>query len=632
MVHGLVLLKRGQRFLLAVAVTLWTLLRFPPWRHAFPDDTAIVFRYLDLFRQGYFFHYNRSGPPVFGVSGFFHGLLAGGLTWAGISPERSVLVVNAGASLCFFYALAGLFERALRSIPLRAGRSTSPALGAAAVAAVAIASSYVPVTFFLGLEAPLQVALVTCALASWQSRGRYLPLLLALALISKLDALALVGTLLASYIVRAWLGAPRASRGRVVRILLGRVLVQFVLPLAVWTVFATLVFGSVVPQTFIAKNLFHNKPPGFFPFLEGFIGTNLRTWSAGAVLLLALLGAAWSLVRGRWLSASVVFTVCAVGTLAQYWYFNPAERMSWYYTLPETLFLVAAIVGLQPLTALWKRHRGLLAVAIAVLAGVVGCRYVVARDLIELTEPWLRCIEGERATDVASYVEHRFAPGEVVLVGHGYPARAAKDQFVVDYTGLNSPAATDRKLDRGRMFDELRVDWFVGHGLSPLEVQRSTGMSVERIFYATQLGGFEPMLVEKLDRSPAHRTVSFVVPETALRGGDVIRRFWSWYTLRGAEVAYDLEWSQHRMERPLAVRFGVARNSAAREAVIELDHGGGTLRQTCAVEPIADAMCADRTASECRVELAGVVAPRALRVRAKDGAPVIVTSPLWTEE
>ena len=182
------------------------------------------------------------------------------------------------------------------------------------------------------------------------------------------------------------------------------------------------------------------------------------------------------------------------------------------------------------------------------------------------------------------------------------------------------------------MFDELRVDWFVGHGLSPLEVQRSTGMSVERIFYATQLGGFEPMLVEKLDRSPAHRTVSFVVPETALRGGDVIRRFWSWYTLRGAEVAYDLEWSQHRMERPLAVRFGVARNSAAREAVIELDHGGGTLRQTCAVEPIADAMCTDRMASECRVELAGVVAPRALRVRANDGAPVIVTSPLWTEE
>jgi len=76
--------------LLAAGVSRWLW----PTRSLY-DDGAIVLRYMDNFAQGGFSQYNLDGPSVFGISGFLHGVLAGGIASTQIlSPQESVLLAN----------------------------------------------------------------------------------------------------------------------------------------------------------------------------------------------------------------------------------------------------------------------------------------------------------------------------------------------------------------------------------------------------------------------------------------------------------------------------------------------------------------------------------------------------------
>ncbi len=59
------------------------------------DDGAIVLRYMDNFAKGYFYSYNPADGPVFGVSGFLHGIMAGSLAYTHLfSPMGSLMASN----------------------------------------------------------------------------------------------------------------------------------------------------------------------------------------------------------------------------------------------------------------------------------------------------------------------------------------------------------------------------------------------------------------------------------------------------------------------------------------------------------------------------------------------------------
>ena len=55
------------------------------------DDSAFTLRYLDNFWDGYFYHYNKLDPPVFGISCFSFGVFTGFFCWLHLlTPEASI--------------------------------------------------------------------------------------------------------------------------------------------------------------------------------------------------------------------------------------------------------------------------------------------------------------------------------------------------------------------------------------------------------------------------------------------------------------------------------------------------------------------------------------------------------------
>lgn len=85
------------------------------------DDGGIVLRYMDNFAKGYFYTYNPSDGPVFGVSSFTHGILAGFFAYTHLlSPLNSLFASNfIGLVLTAFLVLRLLsyYLAAARVIP-----------------------------------------------------------------------------------------------------------------------------------------------------------------------------------------------------------------------------------------------------------------------------------------------------------------------------------------------------------------------------------------------------------------------------------------------------------------------------------------------------------------------------------
>lgn len=74
------------------------------WPHTFFDDAGFILRYLENTKQGGWFRFNADELPVYGISGFIHGLFCSVLVvLSGISPENALHVSN----------LTGLFFIAL---------------------------------------------------------------------------------------------------------------------------------------------------------------------------------------------------------------------------------------------------------------------------------------------------------------------------------------------------------------------------------------------------------------------------------------------------------------------------------------------------------------------------------------
>ena len=429
---------------LSLALALYVFCQADPLYTPTYDDTAILMRYLVNFRTGHFLTYNIADGPVYGVTDFWQGLATGVLSWLGLAPLASVMMVSFLFTVVFFYAVL----RILHEISDRAE------FAIVAGAAFYFSSSFIAQTLFLGLETPLHLFLVaTTFLLFFQKRQKLFHLLAVATIISKLDACALVAGLLILNLLRSW------QEGEVKKTALTG-LAFFLAPLLAWGLVATLLFGSPIPESFLAKFLFYPKAPrtSWFPFLEPMINAPLllksMLWAGGGCILAILVAVA----RREWFSPSLVFVMAFAGTMALYYLHDPLEKMSWYYSLPEFLLLMAVVCAPFDASRLRPWFLGVPAtlVAVVVVAVVLDLRLPLNRVAIPADRNWEMYYEAERIA--SGELANRVAPKvrRVLWTGSGYAAYLF-DGYVVDVSGLDFPQIW-KVLERTRQPDQATRD------------------------------------------------------------------------------------------------------------------------------------------------------------------------------
>lgn len=433
-------------FALVVSAYLYKL-----WPHMFFDDAGFILRYLDQLEHGYWFSYNAGEAPVFGISGFLHGLYSSLLVkGVGMTPERALHVSNLTGLAGVLFFLAGIFRYYVHK----------PGWAYTAAFIVACFTKTWADVLFTGMETPLHVAFILGALYFWlYGHTRWFYLFAALSVISKLDAVPVMAVLLLIHGMEVGRkeGFKNALAGEWKPLFL-----WFGLPLAAWVGFAYWFFGSPFPQSAKAKVLYHRAASDeFFPFLNGFVHDMYK--HPMLFLFLAFLFIHILLVKRKGVTAITrhfVFGWMFAAIMLLYFFYKPNERMLWYYALPDLLLTAQCILSgiwMASETKDWKKHAlpgfVLLAWLLYLVPDVNGARHWMFA--------YLEKVEQERY-EIGKYIAPRVTADDTLLAWHGLIARPFPG-YVLDGTGLNSPKALELGINRDRMLQEIRPRYAVHH-------------------------------------------------------------------------------------------------------------------------------------------------------------------------
>lgn len=430
--------RESSTIVVALVLTmLWALLP-----HTFFDDTGFIIRYLHQAAHGQFFHFNAQDPPVFGVSGFLYGCMTMLAALAGV-PDRMAILLTQGLGWIFvLLSLLGLFQEVTAKhwpkvfLPL----------------AVVLCSANLINVAWAGLEAPFHVGLVLLGwLALFREKWEWALLGTALIVMSKLDA-APVAVIIGGYTLIAMPGSigKRAVTG----------LVWAVLPLLMWLGGIYLIFGSVIPQSGYAKLHFHyHITEGWFPFLDHFRQHSLRLIALVAAVVVSIAGVSVCIWKGQvaemkfWLPG-----LAAAGILAMYYWYNPGERMMWYYALPELL------VWFQLMLAIGRLLHRLQSAVLPEIIAQLACMVLILPPVNDMIffQQYVRSntfVFERHREDIGAWIASLPA-SDTLMAFHGYMG-ADFPGYVVDGTGLNYKPATDDSLQLPRMFDHFRPNWII---------------------------------------------------------------------------------------------------------------------------------------------------------------------------
>lgn len=470
------LLIRSQdslRLLAAIVLSLGFTLGFYWWwpcKTVF-DDGGIVLKYMDNFAKGLFYHYNVEDGPVFGVSGFVHGVLSGGVAWSGLlTAEHAVAASNIIGlvllNITIMLILLHFNKRMLVVMPVWL--------------LVVFSSHRLLVCTFQGLETPLHIGIVLGAyLAFLKTSRRCLWVLSALAIISKLDAVPVVGLLLLMDEVRSFhYGGLRNVPGDVRRLLF-----WFLLPLGVWIVFSIAVFGSPMPHTAQAKMSHHRDMSGLLcPFLsEWFSGDGVRLTCVG--MASALFAVCHAYLRRPIIQLFELLSCAlgAIGLMALYFVYNPVERMPWYYALPELLvFLQGGVliaVGLNYVRM--RREEWVSRMCVCGVFLMAGLAAFNARPDLWYTISYINAVETERIA-AGEWIKANSRPGDRLITGSGHIARSS-GLYCYDQSGLNSDIVL-KQWGQG-LLKTLHPEWRANHGLLSVADQRALGYELAHSAY-----------------------------------------------------------------------------------------------------------------------------------------------------
>lgn len=475
------LLGNFSDYIFAFCITVYL---YKIWPHTYFDDAGFIMRYLDNLQQGVWFHFNAGESPVYGISGFVHGLYCSLLVKVlGMTPERSLHISN----------LTGLFFSAV--FLLRIIRKLLPELKFEyiLVSIALLYSKYFCDVYFQGMETPLHIAIVLAALHFMlQNKWKWFYGFSALAVISKLEAVPVVVVM---FIIHKLPNLTREKFTPFVKTNLLSFFTCFVLPMLVWITFSTWFFGSPMPQSAKAKMLYHSGAiQSNFPFLEVFLQDSFRL--PLLILLLVFFIIQLFFVRnvaGDSILKHFAFGWMFVGLMVLFHFYNPNERMLWYYAFPDLLlvlqclFSVAWIISKVPQKSNQARISVLTVAFVFFLkADTDGARYWMFS--------YLERVEQERF-EVGKYVAQKATPSDTLLAWHGLTSRPFPG-FVIDGTGLNSKLALSYKLNRDSLINEFHPRLIIHHAQDYLvECFSSHHYRILDVYGDVTLENYEPWVL-----------------------------------------------------------------------------------------------------------------------------------------
>jgi hypothetical protein len=418
------------------------------------DDAAIILRYMDNFGKGHFFKYNSGDAPVYGISGFIHGLFAGLLSYLHMAGSRQALMI----SNCTGFVFTSWF---VYSIYKNLSRSSFFAF-AAYLVTITTARSFLSVANS-GLETSLHLSIVTAAIYFFlKQRFRPFYFFTALMIISKLDAVPIAITLLGYYFV---VYGKNKSYNKSFATELLRLGLFFLLPFVAGLAIITLVFGSPLPQSAFAKLYYHTHPTGsWFPFLAYFTNNGFR--------LLLLIGgmALWVTVfidalyhRNRSLLINGLWGSLFLSGIALYYFYNPGEQMIWYYAMPELFLIMQLIHGIYYFSTTYpfpSAHTTRWTLPLFFVPFCIVSWEDVTHNLNDLVMA-TKVVEHER-TAIGDYIRDISTTEDTLLSSHGLPTRFFRG-YVIDLSGLNSKLATQYHLNADSIISRFRPALMINH-------------------------------------------------------------------------------------------------------------------------------------------------------------------------
>ena len=386
------------------------------------DDAAISFRYAARLAEGAGFTYN-DGAHVLGASSALHTLLLAALTWLGLSTPTAGLALGlAGMAACA--ALVALISMRLGGLP-------------AAVVAVTIFVAS-PVRWYAtgGLESATLIAWCLAAVLARQTgRDRLAGVALGLALVTKLDAGALVVAITVSALI-------------VRRRLPSTTLAVAALTAAPWFAWATWRFGGPLPQSFLSKVSGGADAPGY-RYDPTWVIRPARIAVPAAVAGVGVAAARWREQPGR--EARLTIGIWSVGATTAVALLPLGAAYPWYLTpVWVTVALLAGDAGAWAWARVARAGRptsraaGATAIVAILLAATValGLR-TLAADLVDGRAVGPAETQWRDLRAAGRHIE-RHHPGAVVENCYGWTGFAAPSATIVDPCGLTSTGDTSR--------------------------------------------------------------------------------------------------------------------------------------------------------------------------------------------
>lgn len=402
------------------------------------DDSFITFRYARNILEGNGFVYNPgervlgTTTPLYTLSMVALGALSGGsdvpFPWLALGLNAiadaltCLLLWRLGSRLGLRYA--GLF------------------------AAAAWALAPFSVTFAIGgLETSLYVLLLTATASAYlEQRRTAAALLAALAVLTRPDALILVGPLVVD---RLWRALRRDEPLQTAE------LAALFLPVLAWVTFATLYFGSPIPHSVSAKTAAYQLPPkaGLVRLLQHYAtlfhqhyflgGAGIAVGLVGFTFL-EIIGAVYAWKRAPRLRAWLLYPLLYLGVFAA----ASPLIFRWYLTPPLPALFLLVLAGAERLLG------GLLRESCTAIRWRQWTALLLALPLLSLANAWaLQPDHGpERPAPEMAYIQlellyrqaadrvaPQLQPGDVLAAGDvgvlGYYTGA----HILDTVGLNSP-------------------------------------------------------------------------------------------------------------------------------------------------------------------------------------------------
>lgn len=439
---------RTAFLLLAIGGAALIYLAFP---NIFVDDTGFVVRYMNQARQGCFYCFNVSDGPVFGTSSFIYGVTVIGLAMTGIASNSAIIIgVNfVGLSLLFWLLLLILHEL-----------FNDRFLAISAAALIVMSSTRLLFSATAGLETNFHLAIVFAGIYFFfNDKRNWMWLFFGLSVISKLDTVPLVTTLSlihlfenrTDYFGTHWLRSWRSA------------LIFAGLPMLLFVGITFLLFDGPLPQSAYAKLYYHAHPSThWFPFLELFLERPNRRMLFFLSLILPAVHALISIRNGKFQLREFSLLLGFAATMGLFYIYNPVERMTWYYAMPELLLYSQLLVSAVFLSWAFAKSEPIAKGSYAFLVAAI-CIISVPMTTGEKQwmDKYLNTVEVERL-EIGKMIAE-WPAGDTLVSAHGHFGANYKG-YVLDMSGLNSKLATDFKLNTDSVLATFHPRYFIQHG------------------------------------------------------------------------------------------------------------------------------------------------------------------------